>query len=146
MARLEPPGLRQELLRSPSDEVGLLFAADLDQGQMGEAGIGELGDGLEVAVDVGPAGDLVGDVVLGDQLRGGGEAGGSRELGVDLPAAGEPAELLVGPPPSRLLVDVVAHRHLPVGRLAGPAGFGERGQQLRLGLHRDDQVGQFPGD
>ena len=49
-----------------------------------------------IGVEVGPARDRLGDVVRGDELAGAGEAGRGRQVGVDRPPAGEPAELLVG--------------------------------------------------
>ncbi|CAM5734228.1 hypothetical protein SFUMM280S_05052 [Streptomyces fumanus] len=66
-----------------------------------------------------------------------------RQLGVDLPAAAEPAELVVRPLDRRLAVRVVADRELPDAGLAAAAVPVEGVQQLRLRLGGDHQVGQF---
>ncbi len=75
-----------------------------------------------------------------------GEAHGRREVGVDLPAAGEPAELLVGPLDGRLLGGVPADRDLPHGPGPGPdGGPGDAVppvDELLLGLDGDEVVGQ----
>ena len=58
----------------PVQKSGLGVAPDLDDRNVGEAGINELLHRLHVFPDVGAAGDGVGDVVLADELARGGEA------------------------------------------------------------------------
>ena len=87
----------------------------------------------------GAAGDRVGDVVLGDELGGAGEAGGAGQLGVDLPAAAEPAELVVRALDRGVAIGVVADRQLADARLARPAGGVELLAERRVRLDRDHQ-------
>lgn len=64
---------------------------------------------------------------------------------VDLPAAAEPAELLVRPGHGRVPVRVVADRDLPYARLASSAVPRERLQQTAVRFDRDHQVRQATG-
>jgi hypothetical protein len=137
-----PPQRRKQLLFGEVQEAFLLVAADLDQGEVGEAGLLELAHALDDRVDVRPAGDRTGDVVLPDELRGPGEPGRPGQLGVDLPAAGEPAELLVRTLHGGVAVGAPRHRHLPdlPGRRA-ELGRVPLARQLRLRLDGDHRVG-----
>src|ERR1700761_1260092 len=94
-----------------------LGAADLDQGQVGEAGLDERGGGLGHRVHGIAARDRAGHVLRPDEAGGGGEAGRAGQLRVDLPAAAEPAELLVRPPGAFVAVRTPAD-----GQLAALAG------------------------
>src|SRR3954452_23949732 len=96
VAERVPPGRHQRLL-APLDERRLLVAADLDEGEVGEAGVGVLLGSFEDRVDVVPAGDGPGDVLWPDELGGRVEGRRARQLGVDLPAEPEPAEQRVCP-------------------------------------------------
>ena len=92
--RSQPLQRRKQLLFRPGEEA-LLGVADLDEGEMREAGLGEGPHCLAVALDVGTAGDGRLDVVRAHEAAGGREGLRPGQVGVDLPAAGEPTELVV---------------------------------------------------
>src|SRR4051794_18397654 len=116
-----PPGRHQRLL-APLDERRLLVAADLHEGQVGEAGVGVLLRRLEHGVDVVPAGNALGDVLLADELAGRVEGRRPGQLGVDLPAEAEPPEQGVRPGDRPALVGAEADRYLADPGLAGTTG------------------------
>src|SRR3954447_26878057 len=126
-----PPG-RHQRLPAPVKERRLLVAADLDQGQVGEARVVVLLRGGDDGVDVVPAGDAARDVLLTDELARRVERRRPGELGVDLPAEAEPAEERVRAGDGGGPVGVVADRELPDAGLAGPARGIEVLAQLRL--------------
>ncbi len=121
-----------------------MVATDLDDGDVGEAGVGELLDRLDHGAHVGPAGDLLLDVVVSDELAGRVEGGRTGQLAVDLPAAGEPTELFTGARDGGLRVGVVGHPDLADARLAAAAGRIEGPTQPGIGLDGDHGVGQLP--
>ena len=69
-----------------------------------------------------PARDLLRDVLRAYELGGRGKGGRAGQLGVDLPAAGQPAELLVRPRDGGVPVPVEADRQLADLRLDHPRG------------------------
>src|SRR5215213_8299309 len=79
----------------PGEELVLRVATDLNDGDVGEAGVDELLHCLDGRTDVVTAWDLLGHVLFTHALRGGREVLGGRQLRIDVPAAAEPAELLV---------------------------------------------------
>ena len=85
----------QQLALRPGGEVGLALGADLHERDLGEARLDERLDLLDVLVDVRAARELLGDLLGRDELGRGLEALGVGQIGIDLPAQAEPAELLV---------------------------------------------------
>ena len=67
------PERREQWLGGFLQEQVLGLAADLHQGDVGEAGLPVLADGLDDRVQVGAAGDGLGDVLGPDELRRAGE-------------------------------------------------------------------------
>jgi arsenical pump membrane protein len=102
----------QQLLLGRLEEIILPLVPDLHHGDVGETGLLELADRLHDRVDVRPARDGVGDVLGADELGRAREPGRSGQLGVDLPAAAEPPELVVRPLHRAVAVGVPADRKL----------------------------------
>ena len=72
---------RQQLILGPGDELALLFRPHLDQGEVGEARVGELPGRLDVYRRIGAARHQPGDVLLADVRGCGVERAGLREIG-----------------------------------------------------------------
>ncbi|EGJ79152.1 putative oxidoreductase [Streptomyces sp. Tu6071] len=121
-------------------------AADLDEGDLVEAGVGVGAYRLDEGVDVVAARDRGGDVLTGDAARGPVEGDGARKLGVDRPGAERPAELLVGAGERGLAVGVVGDGELADAGFARAAETVEVGEESRLGLGGDDEVGEAAGE
>ena len=141
------PQRGQQLLLGEAQELLLVLVADLHQGDVGEAGLRERLDRLDDALEVGAARDRLGDVLGPDELARAGEPGGGRQVGVDLPAAAEPAELLVRalrPPRPRSGSQQIGI--CPIFARRRQRGAPRRRPTLRrrsaLGLDRDQVVGQ----
>ena len=134
-----------ELRRGREEPVLLrLGAADLDQGEVGESRLEErlrrLGDRVHRIA----AGDRAGHVLGPDEAGGAGEARRTWQFRVDLPAAAEPAELLVRPPDALIAVRAPADGHL-ADLARGPPGAGggvPPPGQGTVRLNRDHHVGQ----
>src|ERR1700753_976721 len=77
------------------EEVLLAVSADLDKGDVGESGLPVRADRLDDRIEVRGARNGLGDVFRWHELGRAGETGRSRQVGVHLPATGEPAELIV---------------------------------------------------
>src|SRR4051794_4902811 len=137
---------RQQLALCPVDERPLLVATYLYQRDVGEAGVHERLDLLDELVHVAAARHLLGDVLGADVLRRAVEAAGPRQLGVDLPAAAEPAELLVRPLRRLVAVGVVRHRDLTDAWFALAAGGIEELAELLVRLDGDHHVGEPAGE
>jgi hypothetical protein len=73
-----------------------VVAAHLDEGEIGESGVGELADACRQRLDVRSAQDADRDVVFGDELGRTGEGRGSGEFRVDFPTGSEATDLFVG--------------------------------------------------
>ncbi len=73
-----------------------LVGADLDDGDFGVAGVDELLDSLDDRLDLRAAGHLPGHLDFGDGGREGFEVDRVGQIGLELPAADRPGELLVG--------------------------------------------------
>src|SRR5689334_16367196 len=106
------------------EEPGLTLVADLHQGDVGEPGGLVLAHRVDDRVEVGSARDGRRGVLGRDELRRTGEPRGGREIGVDGPAAGEPAELVVRTGDGGVPVRIPADRQLSddpdVARQSGP--------------------------
>ncbi len=59
---------REQLSLRPGDELRLLIGADLHERDLGEAGVDERPDLLDVLTDVRPAGQRIGDLLGGNEL------------------------------------------------------------------------------
>ena len=100
-----------------------------------------------IASRSGPHGMDSGDVLRPHELRGAGEARRRRQVGVDRPAAAEPAELVVGAFHGGVAVGIPADRDLPdhpdlAGQSGGPPRVVPRVDELLVGFDGDQMVGQ----
>ena len=73
----------------------LRLAADLNERDVREPGFPVRSDGVDDRVEVRAAGDGIGDVFGSHELGRTGETGRCGQVGVDLPAAAKPAELVM---------------------------------------------------
>lgn len=97
----------QQLLLGPLQIRLLVLAADLYEGDLSESGVDVWAHGFDDGVHVATTGNGLGHVLGPYELGGTRERGGSGQLGVDRPAAAEPAELIVGAGDRRVAVGVV---------------------------------------
>src|SRR4051794_32169795 len=110
--RSECAQLRQQRFGGLGQEPVLAFVPHLNDRDISEARVEVLLDRSGDLVEVGAAGDRLCDVLGTYELARSLESGGRGEVGVDSPAAAEPAELLVRAGRGRGLVGVPADRNL----------------------------------
>src|SRR4029079_4949467 len=99
-------------------------------------------DGVDDRIQVGAAGNALGDVFATYELGGTVETGRCRQVGVDRPAAPEPAELIVGAFDGRVSVGVPATRPQPdhplaAGHIGGLPGGVPCVDEFLVGLYGD---------
>src|ERR1700742_1785097 len=88
------PQCREQRLGGLLQKLILGVAADLQQCDVGETGFPVRPDGVDDRVEIRTTGNAVGDIFRPDELCRAGKSGGSGQVGVDFPAAAEPAELV----------------------------------------------------
>ena len=103
----------QQRLGGFFEELFLAVAADLHQRDVGETRFPVRPHRIDDRVEVGAAGDALGDIFGPDELGGAGKARRRRQVGVDTPPAGEPTELIVCALDGRVPVGVPTDRDLP---------------------------------
>src|SRR5689334_4094726 len=138
---------RGDQFRCGREEAVLLRlgAADLNQREVGKAGLEERPRRLGHRVHEIAAGNRAGYVLGPDETSGAGEARRARQFRVDLPAAAEPAELLVRPTDALVPVRAPADRHL--GRRVAHGNYCRPVESLPfLKLPSIWMVRRWPGD
>src|SRR4029078_7501661 len=139
--------LLQQRARRLLEEQILTVVADLYPRDAGEAGIPVITDRIDNRIEIRSAGYGLGDVVRTHELRRTLEARGGRQIGVDRPAAAEPAELVVCALHGGVAGGVPADRYLPdhpdfTGQSCRPSPVVPRVDEVLVRLDGDQVVGQ----